>query len=293
MKFRVRHVTAYAYANLVDLGGHIIHMQPRPLKHQRVLSSTLSATPNPTRRSHRTDHFGNPVTWLFLDLPHPTFEVVTEAVVDVSFPRPPPPEETLPWEQVAAIAHQGGPDGWQAAEFVFPSPRVPATPPAGLYAAPSFTPGRPILACLLELTHRIRTEFTFRSGVTNLSTPITTVLEKRHGVCQDFTHLMIASLRALGIPARYVSGYIRTKPPPGQKKRLGSDQSHAWVSAWMGPEHGWIDLDPTNDLVVHEEHVVLAWGRDYSDISPLYGIILGGGRHTLKVGVDLEPADAV
>jgi transglutaminase-like putative cysteine protease len=288
MRFHVRHVTAYAYSSLVDLGGHIIHMRPRPLPHQAILSSSLSATPMPTRRNERLDHFGNPVTWLFLDLPHPTFEVVAEAVVDVRFPKPPAPDATPAWEEIAACAAHGGPETWQAAEFLFDSPRVPHTPAAGLYAAPTFTPGRPILSCLLELTHRIRTEFDFRSGVTSIRTPISTVLERRQGVCQDFTHLMIAALRAFGLPARYVSGYIRTKPPPGQTKRLGSDQSHAWVSAWMGPEHGWIDLDPTNDLVVAEEHVVLAWGRDYSDISPLYGIILGGGSHSLRVGVDLE-----
>src|SRR5208337_3074017 len=228
-----------------------------------------------TRRSDRVDHFGNSVAWLFLDLPHPTFEVVAEAVVDVKFPTPPPPVETPPWEEVAALATGTGCTSWHAAEFVFPSPRVPMTPEAGAYAAPSFPPGRPVLEGLLELTKRIRREFTFRSGVTTVNTPIATVLERRQGVCQDFTHLMIAGLRALGIPARYVSGYIRTKPPPGQKRRLGADQSHAWVGAWMGPQHGWIDLDPTNDLVVGEEHVVLSWGRDYGDISPLYGIILG------------------
>ena len=288
MKLKVRHVTSYAYSSPVDLGGHIIHMQPRPLPHQEVLSFSLSAEPPPARRSEGVDHFGNPVTWLFLDRPHPTFEVVSEAVVDVSFPRPPLADSTPGWEEVAACSARGGRDAWQAAEFLFESPRVPLTPEAGRYAAPTFTPGRPILSCLLELTNRIRHEFRFRSGVTSLRTPITTVLERRQGVCQDFTHLMIAALRALGLPARYVSGYIRTKPPPGQTKRLGSDQSHAWVGAWMGPEHGWIDLDPTNDLVVREEHVVLAWGRDYSDISPLYGIILGGGRHSLHVGVDLD-----
>ena len=165
---------------------------------------------------------------------------------------------------------------------------VPTTPPAGAYAAPCFPPGRPVLEGLLALMGRIREDFVFRSGVTTVSTPIATVLERREGVCQDFTHLMIASLRALGLPARYVSGYVRTRPPPGAARLLGADQSHAWVAAWLGPEHGWIDLDPTNNLVVREEHVVLGWGRDYSDISPLRGIILGGGRHTLTVSVDLE-----
>jgi transglutaminase-like putative cysteine protease len=135
---------------------------------------------------------------------------------------------------------------------------------------------------------RIRADFVFRAGVTTVTTQIATVLERREGVCQDFTHLMIAALRALGLPARYVSGYVRTRPPPGGIRLMGADQSHAWVAAWLGPAHGWIDLDPTNNMVVRDEHVVLGWGRDYSDVSPLRGVILGGGRHALTVSVDLE-----
>jgi transglutaminase-like putative cysteine protease len=152
----------------------------------------------------------------------------------------------------------------------------------------SFPAGRPVLAGLLDLTARIRGDFTFRPGVTTIATPVAKVLRQRAGVCQDFTHVMIAGLRALGLPARYVSGYIRTRPPPGRAARRGADQSHAWVGAWLGPEHGWIDLDPTNDLVVQDEHVVLGWGRDYGDVSPVRGVLLGGGTHKLSVSVDLE-----
>ena len=136
---------------------------------------------------------------------------------------------------------------------------------------------------------RIRRDFSFRTGVTTVVTPVSRVLEQRAGVCQDFTHVMIAGLRALGLPARYVSGYLRTRPPPGQPERRGADQSHAWVGAWLGPAHRWVDLDPTNDLVVREEHVVLAWGRDFGDISPVRGVILGGGEHDVAVAVDLDP----
>ena len=198
---------------------------------------------------------------------------------------------TWPWEQVAAAAQAGGPDGWEAAEFAFDSPMAPADAGAGAYTAASFPPGRPVLAGLLELTGRIRREFTFKPGVTTINTPVARVLAQRAGVCQDFTHLMIAGLRALGLPARYVSGYLRTRPPPRQQPRQGADQSHAWVGAWLGPAHGWVDLDPTNDLVVHDEHVVLAWGRDYGDTSPVRGIILGGGSHTVTVAVDLAPVE--
>ena len=143
---------------------------------------------------------------------------------------------------------------------------------------------------LLALNARIFRDFRFRSGATSISTPVSEVLARREGVCQDFTHLMLCGLRGLGLPARYMSGYIRTRPPPGQQRRIGADQSHAWVSAWLGVNRGWVDLDPTNDVMVSTEHVALGWGRDFSDISPLRGIILGGGRHSLHVGFDLRPA---
>ncbi len=173
----------------------------------------------------------------------------------------------------------------------FPARWPPAELAAGAFARPSFPPGRPILAGLLDLNARIHRDFAFRAGVTTVGTPIAELLAKRAGVCQDFTHLMLAGLRALGLSARYVSGYLRTRPPPGQVARRGADQSHAWVGGWLGPDHGWIDLDPTNNLIVADEHVVLAWGRDYSDISPIRGVILGGGAHTVDVGVDLEAVD--
>jgi transglutaminase-like putative cysteine protease len=166
---------------------------------------------------------------------------------------------------------------------------LPAEPAAGAYVAPSFPPGRPILEALLDLNARIRREFSFKAGVTGVNTPVSRVLAQKAGVCQDFTHLMIAGLRALGLPARYVSGYLRTKPPVGAPVRRGADQSHAWVSAWAGDFIGWVDFDPTNNLLVSDEHVTLAWGRDFQDVSPLRGIILGGGRHVLQVNVDLDP----
>lgn len=288
MKYRVTHTTTYTYARPVDLASHMLHLTPRSFPGQTVLSSQITADPPPSRTNAAPDHFGNHVAWMFLDQRHAKFVVTVEADVEVALARPPAPVETLPWEEVAAAAAEGGKAAWLAAEFAFDSPMVPHEPGAFAYAAPSFPPGRPILEALLELNARIRREFTFKSGVTSVNTPVSRVLAQRAGVCQDFTHLMIAALRAHGLPARYISGYLRTKPPPGVKPRRGADASHAWVSAWLGPEHGWIDLDPTNDLVVHDEHVVLAWGRDYGDISPVRGVILGGGRHTVAVGVDLE-----
>ncbi len=289
MKYRVRHVTRYDYRTPADLGVHLAHLRPRKLPVQRVLEAEIRAAPVVSWRREGRDHFGNDVTWLSLDAAHAAFEVTAEATVDVLFPKPPEPGETPAWEAVAQIAADGSAAGWHAAEFVYDSPLAPTDPDARSYAAASFRAGRPILVSLLELNARIKRDFRFRAGVTTTTTPIRDVLRKREGVCQDFAQMMISMLRCHGVPARYVSGYIRTRPAPGQPRRLGADQSHAWVSAWLGPEHGWVDLDPTNGIVVRDEHVVLGWGRDYSDVTPLRGVILGGGEQTLSVEVQLEP----
>jgi len=290
MKYRVSHTSAYSYRRPVDLASHMLHLSPRPLAHQRVISATLESVPACARSNEGVDHFGNGVHWLFLERPHDSFEVTASAVVDVAFPPPPPDADTAPWEEVAAAAAAGGRDAWQAAEFVFDSPMARIDAQVAAYAAVSFPPGRAVLSALRDFNARIRQDFAFRAGVTTIATPVGKVLAQRAGVCQDFTHLMISGLRAHGLPARYVSGYIRTRPPPGAAPRRGADQSHAWVGAWLGARHGWIDLDPTNNLVVQDEHVVLAWGRDYGDVSPVRGVILGGGKHTLTVSVDLQPA---
>ncbi|MDB5372046.1 MAG: transglutaminase domain protein [Belnapia sp.] len=292
MIYRVRHTTRYAYGSTVDLASHLLHLLPRELPGQQVLAAEIIAEPAGSRRRDGFDHFGNHVTWLFVDVPHGVFEVTGDATVDVGFAVPPPAAATLAWEAVADLARAGGPAAWQAAEFTFDSPMVRIEPAAGAYAASSFPAGRPVLEGLLELNLRIRREFTYRSGVTDLSTPVAEVLRRREGVCQDFSHLMISALRALGLPARYVSGYIRTYPPPGQPRRRGTDQSHAWVGAWLGPEHGWVGVDPTNGVVVRDEHLVVGWGRDYADVSPVSGVVLGGGDHRLTIAVDLEPIEA-
>ncbi|MBB5690947.1 transglutaminase family protein [Roseomonas alkaliterrae] len=286
MIYRLRHVTTYAYAHPVDLAAHLLLLTPRRLPHQSVARASLRVTPTPSHTTLATDHFGNAAMRVFLDVPHARFEVVAEAVVEVRFPDPPAPAATPAWEDVAAGARAA-----EAAEFLFGSALAPLVPAAAGYAAASFPARRPVLAGLLELMGRIRRDFTYRPGVTGPHTQVADVLESRTGVCQDYAHVMISGLRGLGIPARYVSGYVRTRPPPGGIARRGSDQSHAWVEAWLGPEHGWVGLDPTNDIVVKDEHVVLAWGRDFADVSPLRGVILGGGEHGLWVGVDLEEAE--
>ena len=287
MIYTVRHLTRYEYGSPVDLGAHLLHLRPRALSWQRILHEDVTAIPPPARLDQGKDCFGNRADWLFLDAPHPRFQVTLTATVDVRAPDPPAPRDTPSWQSVAEAAMTGGPDGFEAAEFLFDSPLVVTIPEVRDYADKSFPAQRPILEALLDLNARIRRDFEFKAGVTTVTTPVRQVLAQRAGVCQDFSHLMIAGLRALGLPARYVSGYIRTYTPPGRKRLLGSDQSHAWVGCWMGPAHGWIDLDPTNGLVVCDEHVVLGWGRDYTDTCPVRGIILGGGHHSVSGGVDL------
>lgn len=289
MRYRVQHTTRYAYGTPVELAAHMVHLRPRPRPWQTVVSESIFANPAPARRCDGLDHFGNHVTWLFLDLPHANFEVTAESIVEVDCPSPPNPQDTLPWEVVvqAARTHQG----WQAAEFQFGTHMAPLDPASAAYVAESFTPGRPVLDALLNLNNRFYADFRFRSGVTTISTPVSQVMARREGVCQDFSHTMISGLRGIGMPARYTSGYIRTKPPPGQVKRKGADQSHAWVGCWLGPDHGWLDVDPTNGIVVKDEHVLLGWGRDFSDVSPVRGVILGGGDHAVHVAVDLEPVE--
>ncbi|MDE2008239.1 MAG: transglutaminase family protein [Rhodospirillales bacterium] len=285
MIYRLRHVTRYDYQTPVDLGVHLAHLLPRALPTQDVLGAALSADPAPSWRRDARDHFGNAQAWLFVDAPHAALEVTLEARVAVR-PRPlPEPLAGPAWEDVtgAAIADPA------AAEFRFARGLAAPEAEATEWAARSFPPGCPALAGLVDLNARIHREFRFRAGVTDIATPVAEILRRREGVCQDFTHMMLAMLRGLGLPGRYVSGYIRTRPAPGQPRRLGADQSHAWVGAWAGAALGWIDLDPTNGIAVGEEHVTLGWGRDYADIAPLRGVILGGGGQTLSVAVELEP----
>lgn len=288
MILRVLHETTYEYAEGVELAAHLAHLRPRSLPWQQVRSFALHVDPTPLRITHGIDHFGNSVTWLFLGGAHARLRISTEATVEVTRRLQPNGPATPAWDLVAHQAQHLGvaPD---TAEFAFGSPMAPVSDEMRAWALPSFPPGRPVLAGLLDLNSRIFRDFKFQPGVTTVSTPAARVLQLRAGVCQDFAHLMIGGLRSIGLPARYVSGYVRTKPPPGQARRIGADQSHAWVGAWLGPDHGWTDLDPTNDMLVGDEHVVLGWGRDYADVSPVRGVLLGGGAHTLSVSVDLAP----
>ncbi|GAB4179292.1 MAG: transglutaminase family protein [Thalassobaculales bacterium] len=293
MRYRLTHLTAYDYEVPVDLAYHLLHLKARPLPRQQVADARILSDPPAARLVDRADHFGNRVSHLTIDTPHQHFEVTVEASVEV---RPVIlPEDTPAWEHVAAGFGPGGlpgaqPGEWDplAAEFLVPSPLALPDPPATAWARKSFPRGRPVLAAARDLTRRIHDEFAYQPGTTAVATPVNDVFAARRGVCQDFAHLQVACLRALGIPARYASGYLRTYPPKDAHALRGADASHAWTSVWCGTAAGWIDLDPTNDLVVSDEHVTVAYGRDFADVSPVRGVILGGGQHTLTVAVKLE-----
>jgi transglutaminase-like putative cysteine protease len=271
----------------------VAYLRPRCTPYQRLLRHRLEVVPRPTFTAARSDYFGNPADYLTLLAPQEELVVVARSEVEVA-PRPPlpDPESSRPWEKLREpLGYRAGASYGEEVEFLYESPFAPWSAEVQEYVGESFPPGRPLLAALIDLTGRIHREFRFAPEATDLSTPITRVLEERSGVCQDFAHLMIAGLRALGLPARYVSGYLLTEPPPGQLRLAGADASHAWVQAHT-PEAGWVDLDPTNGMVVDAEHITLAWGRDYGDVCPLKGVIIGGGAHRLQVAVTVTPLPA-
>ena len=238
------------------------------------------------------DYFGNLLCFFTVQEPHKELVVEARSEVIMEGNATPWPQQSLPWEEAARLLPDDhSPAGLEAYQFGFESPRIRIRPEFASYALQSFTPRRPMPEALLDLTARIHKDFRFDSKVTNVRTPTEEVFRKRRGVCQDFAHLQIACLRSLNLAARYVSGYLRTYPPPGRPRLVGADASHAWVSAYC-PGVGWLDMDPTNNVIPSNGHVTLAWGRDYGDVSPLRGLILGGGAHTLKVAVDMEPLDA-
>lgn len=291
MIYDVVHRTTYRYAEPVDVSYHTLRVAPRALPWQKVLRASVIATPAPLRVVDRVDWYGNKVSHISLEEPHSELVVDARSVVDVEFPAPPAAAGTPPWEKVRDVLDGGGlPAAWDVSEFTRESPMALWDDSVRDYAAESFPAGRPVFAAVLDLNARIKRDFVFDPRATAVATPVEQVMRLRRGVCQDFAHVMIACLRAMGLAARYVSGYVRTYPPPGQPRRVGADASHAWVAVWI-PDAGWIDVDPTNDLVVKDEHVTIGWGRDYSDISPIRGVILGGGNHELAVSVDLAPRD--
>lgn len=287
MRYRVTHQTTYSYDELVSICHNELRLEPRETERQRRLSTALRIEPVPRATTAERDYFGNPTHFFTVEEPHHHMVLVAESEVEIDAART-APLYTPEWEALRdSLRDDRSAVGLAAFEMAFPSPLVPVAPEFAAYAAPFFPRGRAILPCVLELTHRIHTDFAYRPGATSVTTPVRDVLATREGVCQDFAHVELACLRALGLPARYVSGYLHTRPADGRERLVGADASHAWVSVHCG-DAGWIDVDPTNDLVVADEHVTLAWGRDYGDVPPIKGVILGGGGHSVEVGVDVE-----
>lgn len=238
---------------------------------------------------HDSDYFGNPTTYLTVEEPHQELVIAAKSSVEITAPELPAPEATTPWDQIPAILSAAtGRDMLDIHQFIFDSPFTTSGRDVTVFAAESFPAGRPLLEGAVALTDRIFTEFQYEGGVTDISTPVDQVLAERRGVCQDFAHLQLSCLRSLGLPARYVSGYLLTHPPEGQERLIGADASHAWLSVWV-PEYGWVDLDPTNNLMPRDEHITVAWGRDYGDVSPINGLVVGGGAHEIDVSVDVQP----
>ncbi len=289
MRFRVTHKTVYQQEGRVTFCHNEARLTPANLPWQRVLLSEIEVTPAPARCDTRIDFFGNTVTYLSIETPHKKLTILARSEVEIEPPHPGlDVNASQPWEVVAdGLAHSISPPWLEARPYVLASPLVAPAPMLRDYADASFPPGRPVLAAVLDLNGRIFREFTFDPEFSTIATPLVEVMEKRRGVCQDYAHVLIGCLRSLGLAARYVSGYIETLPPPGKPRLQGADASHAWVEAF-DPDHGWIQFDPTNNQIPKIQHILIGRGRDFFDVSPLKGIMIGSGGHKLKVEVDVE-----
>jgi transglutaminase-like putative cysteine protease len=287
-RYRVTHRTAYRYGEPAVAGQTVARVEPRTLSHQQVRRATLEIEPEPSHWSHHDDGFGNHVTHLAFDEPHDRLVVTATSEVAVA-PRPLPERGwPAPWERaVLALADDRSDDGLLARACRLDSPLVTRHPDLRAFAAEAFTPGRPLGEAATALTIRIFDDWEFVAGATDVETPVLQVLEQRRGVCQDFAHLLLGALRSLGLGARYVSGYIETEPPAGQPRLVGADVSHAWVGLYV-PGEGWVDLDPTNGLTQPDRHVTIGWGRDYTDVVPVRGVLFGPrSDQQLEISVDV------
>ena len=294
MLLHVVHETRYDYAPPVKTAQHMAHLKPAHNARQQLLKHELVISPAAAQRSEAADVYGNTRAFFSLQSAHDVLKVMAQSLVATSVP--PAPQSNMAWEDAREhLRYHRGAAYDPAAEFAFASPHVPRHDNFLAYARPSFTTGRPLLEAAHDLMERIHSDFVYEPEATDVSTPALEALEMRRGVCQDFAHVMLACLRSLGLPARYVSGYLLTEPAPGRKRLVGRDASHAWVSIYLPGEQSpgeWTDLDPTNRRAPGEDYVVLATGRDYSDVSPVRGVIHGGARHELHVAVTVTPVDA-
>lgn len=288
MKYRITHTTTYQYSQPASLSQNELFLTPRSTSRQQALQSQLQFDPQPQYLHRRIDYFGNIAHVFMVQQPHSRLSLTATSVVRTARAADPQPEATASWEEVGQrLRTHAAADDLDAYQFVFASPLIALTAEIREYGQRSFPPGTPVLAGGIDLIQRIFTEFAYDKTASTVDTPLTEVLANRRGVCQDFAHLAIACLRSLGLAARYVSGYLETLPPPGKPKLVGADASHAWISLYV-PDLGWVDLDPTNNLLPGESHITLAWGRDYSDVAPVKGVVMGGGSHALDVQVEVK-----
>ncbi|NWH08107.1 MAG: transglutaminase family protein [Alphaproteobacteria bacterium] len=288
MIYDIRHTTIYEYGAPVADARCVIRLTPAHGGAQELLAHALQITPTPQRMWERAGFFGERVMCIEIESAHQTLKVESRARAQVTRDEPDPDDVGSPWEEVKAASLETAAWAPQApAQFLYPAAMTPLHEPATEYARASFTPGRPILPALMELAERIHKDFAYDTGATLVTTPLAEAFARRHGVCQDFAHIMIAALRGLGLPAAYVSGYLRTKPAPGQPRLEGADAMHAWIEAWCGPRLGWIGFDPTNALRVSNDHIAVATGRDYADVPPIQGVFLGSGAQGIQVAVDV------
>lgn len=293
MRFDVTHVTVYDWGAPVPVADCRLRLTPIERRRQKVHTSRLVIDPAPEHVVDEVDWFGNHVTRIAFRAPHSRLTLRSTATVTIAPAPELDPRLSPPWEEIAAhaaLSQSLAPD--DPVQFVFPSRHIALTPQVTRWTAEGFPPGRPILEAVLALTRRIHAEFRYAPGVTDVATPLARVFEEKRGVCQDFAHVMIAGLRGLGLPAAYVGGYLRTLPPPGKRRLEGADAMHAWVEVWCGPTLGWIGLDPTNAIFAGDDHIVVAFGRDYADASPVIGILSSSGEQGLRVAVDVVEVPA-
>jgi transglutaminase-like putative cysteine protease len=292
MIYDVTHLTRYEYGAPVVANDCVLRLRPREEPGQRVSEYKVEVRPTPRDFAEREDAFGNRVARMRIETSHRRMSIKSSFRVEVARPAPPIAALTPPWETAAALAVASeslGPDS--PALALYPSRLVSLFPAATRYARESFAPGRPVYEAAAALSKRIKADFAYDSEATEVTTAPAEAFSARRGVCQDFAHVMIAGLRGLGVPALYVSGYIRTLPPPGKPRLVGADASHAWVAVWCGPSFGWLGLDPTNAIAEGDDHIVVARGRDYADVPPVDGVILSYGGHELEVSVDVAPVE--
>jgi len=288
VRYRITHSTSYEYTGMVGRSYNEARLLLRECQHQHLVSTTLEITPKETDLRVREDFFGNNIAYFTITEPHSTFTITAISEVEVhgnagqlDLSR------GVPWEEAKNILqHDEHAEVLDARQYTLDSPYIKTSPELAAYAQASFIPGRPLFEAANDLMQRIFHDFTFDPEFTTLSTPVQTVLEHKRGVCQDFAHVAIGCIRSIGLAARYVSGYIETLPPPGQEKLVGSDASHAWFSVYL-PNVGWMDFDPTNNQIPGDQHIIVAWGRGYGDVTPLKGVVFGGQDHELKVSVDV------